>query len=72
MYMNENQKTKNQFIQKILGFAKEKNIPLKDDPDMMKVLLKLDFGRDVPIEFYKVVTEILSFVYKVSKKADSY
>ena len=69
MYTHENQKTKNQFIQKILSFAKEKNIPLKDDVDMMKVLIKLDFGRDVPIEFYKVVTETLSFVYRVSKKA---
>ena len=68
MYAHENQRAKNQFTQKVLNFAKEKNIPLKDDTDMMKVLIKLDFGRDVPIEFYKVVTETLSFVYRVSKK----
>ncbi|MCK4965917.1 EscU/YscU/HrcU family type III secretion system export apparatus switch protein [bacterium] len=54
--------------EKVIKIAQEKNIPLKDDPELMSILFKLDLGDDVPQEFYKVITEILTFVYNVSKK----
>lgn len=66
---NQHQKKKNHFAEKILEIANQNNIPIKDDPEMMKILLKLDLGEEVPPELYKVVTEILTFVYRVSKKA---
>ena len=66
--VNQLQKKKNHFAEKILEIAKQNNIPIKDDPEMMKSLLKLDLGEEVPPELYKVVTEILTFVYRVSQK----
>ena len=69
--VDKHQIKKNNFAEKILEIAKQNNIPIKDDPEMMKILLKLDFGEEVPPEFYKVVTEILAFVYRVSNKAYS-
>ena len=66
--VDKHQKKKNHFAEKILEIAKQNNIPLKDDPEMMKILLKLDLGEEVPPELYKVVTKILAFVYRVSQK----
>ena len=64
--VDKHQNKKNHFAEKVLEIAKQNNIPLKDDPEMMKILLKLDLGEEVPPEFYKVVTKILAFVYRVS------
>ena len=66
--MELNRKKRNILAEKVIKIAQEKNIPLKDDPELMSILFKLDLGEDVPQEFYKVITEILTFVYNVSKK----
>ena len=66
--MEHNRKKRNILAEKVIKIAQEKNIPLKDDPELMSILFKLDLGEDVPQEFYKVITEILTFVYNVSKK----
>ena len=66
--MELNRKKRNLLAEKVIKIAQEKNIPLKDDPELMSILFKLDLGDDVPQEFYKVITEILTFVYNVSKK----
>ena len=66
--MELNRKKRNMLAEKVIKIAQEKNVPLKDDPELMSILFKLDLGDDVPQEFYKVITEILTFVYNVSKK----
>lgn len=62
---------KNQFAEKILEIARQKNIPISDDPELLKILFKLDLGEDVPSDVYKVITEILAFVCRVSNKSYS-
>ena len=58
----------NSFAERVVEIARQKNIPLDNDPDLRKVLFKLKFSDDVPVEFYQVITEILAFVCRVSKK----
>jgi flagellar biosynthesis protein len=53
---------------RILELAKKHNIPIKEDPDLVQVLAKLDIDKEIPPSVYKVVAEILSFIYSVSKK----
>jgi len=53
---------------RIIAIAKEHNIPLKDDPQLVEVLSALDLYQDIPPDLYKAVAEVLSFVYKVTKK----
>ena len=62
--MELNRKKRNLLAEKVIKIAQEKNIPLKDDPELMSILFKLDLGDDVPQEFYKVITEILTFVLR--------
>lgn len=54
--------------EKILAIAKEHNIPLKDDPQLVEVLSALDLYQEIPPDLYKAVAEVLAFVYKMTKK----
>jgi flagellar biosynthesis protein len=54
--------------EKILETAKEHDIPIKDDPDLIEILYKLELEQEIPPQIYVVVAEILAFVYKINKK----
>jgi flagellar biosynthesis protein len=56
---------------KILEVAKEHNVPLKQDSQLVEVLSAIDLNREIPPELYKAVAEILAFVYRMSKKGPS-
>jgi len=54
----------------IISLAKEHGIPVKDDPDLVEILSKLDIEEEIPSEVYVVIAELLAFVYSVNKKRD--
>jgi len=57
---------------KIIEIAKKYDIPIKNDPDLVQVLSKLDVGAEIPVELYRAVAEILAFVYSLNEnKAES-
>ncbi|MCK8823870.1 EscU/YscU/HrcU family type III secretion system export apparatus switch protein [Fuchsiella alkaliacetigena] len=60
-----NQKT----AQKIIEKAKENEIPIHKDPDLVENLIKLDLKEEIPEELYQVVAEVLSFIYQLDNKA---
>jgi flagellar biosynthesis protein len=52
--------------QKILEEAAKNNIPIRDDPDLVECLAKLDLGDVIPAELYPAVAEVLAFVYRMN------
>ena len=52
---------------KIIELAREKGIPIKNDPDLVQVLSKLKVGSEIPAELYRAVAEILAFVYSLNE-----
>lgn len=54
--------------EKIIEIAKEKGIPLKNDPDLVQILSKLKVGSEIPVELYRAVAEILAFVYSLNEE----
>jgi flagellar biosynthesis protein len=54
--------------EKIIEIAKENNILIHEDPDLVEVLSKLDIKQEIPPDLYKVVAEILLFVYKLNNR----
>jgi len=45
----------------------EKTVKLfKEDPDLVQLLSQVDLNREIPAHLYKVVAELLSFVYKLN------
>jgi len=56
---------------KIIALAKENNVPIKEDPDLVQLLSQVDLNREIPSSLYKVVAELLSFVYKLNNEYPS-
>lgn len=52
---------------RIIALAKTHGIYIKQDPDLVEVLSRLDIGEAIPPELYLVVAEILAFVYRVNR-----
>jgi flagellar biosynthesis protein len=55
--------------EEILRRAQENGVPVQEDASLVEVLSKLDLDQEIPPELYKLVAEILSFVYRSDKKA---
>ncbi|MFN3479490.1 MAG: EscU/YscU/HrcU family type III secretion system export apparatus switch protein [Thermodesulfovibrionales bacterium] len=53
--------------ERIIEIAREYNIPVKDDPQLLEALSSLDLYEEIPPELYRAVAEILAFVYKMTK-----
>lgn len=54
----------------ILRIAEENKIPLYEDPELSKLLTKLELDTEIPPELYTLVAEVLFFVYKLDKMAE--
>ncbi len=52
--------------ERILQIAREHDIPIRQDPDLIQVLSKLDLGEVIPSELYPVIAEIFAFVYRLN------
>lgn len=54
--------------EKIIELAEAHGVYIKQDPDLVEVLSKLDIGETIPPELYVVIAEILAFVYRVNAR----
>lgn len=53
---------------RIIDLAKEHDIPIKEDPDLIEILSKVEVDQEIPPNLYKAVAEIFSFLYKITKR----
>ena len=53
----------------IMRRAQENGVPIQEDSSLVEVLSKLDLEQEIQPELYKLVAEILSFVYRSDKRA---
>lgn len=52
---------------KIIEIAREHNIYIHNDPDLIEVLSQLDLNDEIPPDLYVVVAELLAFVYSLNR-----
>lgn len=52
--------------EKIIEVARQHNIPIREDKNLLQILSRLDLNQEIPPEVYRAVAEILAFVYRVS------
>ncbi len=50
----------------IIKIAKENNIPIKKDEDLIELLSQINIDKEIPDSMYKAVAEIFSFIYDLS------
>lgn len=54
--------------ERILALARENHIPVRQDKLLLDALYKLDVNEEIPEELYRVIAEILAFVYRMNRK----
>jgi flagellar biosynthesis protein len=59
---------KGTLAEKIIQIAKENNIHIHNDPDLVEMLSQLQPDQEIPPELYMIVAEILVFVYSLNGK----
>jgi len=55
--------------EEIMRRAQEHGVPLQEDSSLVEVLSKLDLNQEIPPELYRLVAEVLSFVYRSDRRA---
>jgi len=54
--------------ERIIALARKHQIPIKEDPDLVQLLSQVSVNQDIPPSLYKIVAELLAFVYKLNKE----
>lgn len=55
-----------ELAKKILELARQHDIPVRSDPDLIELLSKLDVLDEIPADLYTAVAQILAFLYDVN------
>jgi len=55
--------------EKIIEVAREHNIPIHQDADLVTILETVEIEQEIPMEVYAVVAEIFAYIYKANKKS---
>ena len=54
---------------RILSLAREHGIPIHEDRVLVEILATLDLDQQIPPELYRIVAEVIAFVYRVQGRA---
>lgn len=61
-------KGRGKIAQKIIRLAKERGIPIHQDPDLVAALAALEWYEEIPEQLYRAVAEVLAFAYRLNKE----
>jgi flagellar biosynthesis protein len=56
----------------IIKIAEQNGIPIKKDEDLVNMLSQIELNQAIPVELYKAVAEIFSFIYGISNDQGEY
>jgi len=60
---------KGEVAKKIIKIAENYNLPIKKDEDLVELLSKVEIDKEIPLNLYKAVAEVFSFIYKMTNKS---
>jgi flagellar biosynthesis protein len=52
----------------IIRIAREYNVPIREDKNLIQILSRLDLDEQIPPELYRVIAEILAFIYRIGTR----
>jgi flagellar biosynthesis protein len=59
--------------EQILAIANKHDVPLQDNPELVRLLYRLELGEEIPEILYLAVAEIIAFAYMLKGKVpDNY
>ncbi len=59
-------KGRDYIAERIIEIAKENNVPIYPDRNLVQVLDALDLDFEIPPELYRAVAEVLVFIYELN------
>ena len=54
--------------EEIIALAKEHDIPIHEEPELVNLLATLKLGEEIPRELYVAVAEVIAFAYMIKGK----
>jgi flagellar biosynthesis protein len=60
-------KGRGKMADRIVAAAREHNVPLVEDRNLVQMLEVLDLDTEIPQELYQAVAEVLVFVYRLNR-----
>ena len=58
----------NEVAEEIIALAKEYDIPIREEPELVNLLARLKLGEEIPRELYIAVAEVIAFAYMLKGK----
>ncbi len=55
--------------ERIIALAKEHDIEIRQDADLLQILKAVDINQEIPIEAFAAVAEIISYIYQQNAKS---
>lgn len=55
--------------EEIIAIAKEHNVPLCENPELLKLLSQIELGEQIPENLYFCIAQILAFAYHLQGKS---
>lgn len=52
--------------ERILAFAREHDVPVREDADLVQLLAICDVGDEIPADLYAAVAELLTYLYRLN------
>lgn len=59
---------KGEIAERIIKVAKENEVPVFENSELIETLMSFDLGSEIPPELYNVVAEILVFISNMDRK----
>ena len=61
-------KGKGLIADQIIDTAKEKQIPIQEDRNLVELLGQLNINESIPEELYEAVAEVFAFIYRLDRE----
>lgn len=61
-----------QIAERIIEAARDAGVTIREDPDLVALLMTLDLNDYIPPELYIAIAELLAFVYHMNQNADAH
>lgn len=62
-------KGKGMLAEQILALARKNYVPIRQDPNLVQVLSRLNVDQEIPPQLYKAIATLLTFLYKANRRA---
>lgn len=61
-------KGKGQIAEKIIELAKENEVHIHENPELLEILIRLEIGDEIPEALYRAIAKVIAFTYDLKTK----